>query len=172
MHAGLNRVLLAGFAIALPLVLVACGPDEPLAPEIQFRFATASGPTLNAPSGANAVAVSWSQINLSWQDNSSNESGFEVHRSTTGPSVVFALLASAGANLTSYSNGGLSGSTQYCYKIRAFRTAGGKTTYSAFSNTACDTTLVHGPVLVPARSMRNPVSLVELSVHVTVFHCP
>src|SRR5207245_2266262 len=82
----------------------------------------------------------WNQINVGWQDNSSNESGFEVYRSTTGPSGAFSLVATAGANATSYGNGGLAGSTQYCYEVRAFRTTGGKTTYSAFSSAACATT--------------------------------
>jgi len=141
MRARLLRLFCPMLAVALPLYLAACDDRALLAPELDARAAT-SGPTVNAPSGTNAVAVSWSQINLSWQDNSSNESGFEVHRSTSGPSGAFTLLYSTAANVTSYSNGGLSGSTQYCYKVRASRTAGGKTSYSSFSNTACATTPV------------------------------
>jgi TolB protein len=85
--------------------------------------------------------VSASAIAVSWQDNSTNETGFEVYRSTTGPSGAFALLASTAANVTAYSDGGLSGSSQYCYEVRAVRTRGGKTSYSAFSSAACATTL-------------------------------
>ncbi len=138
----LSRFL--GVCLAVPLVgllLAGCDDRAPLAPELDARSA-GSGPTVNAPSGANALAVSWSQINASWQDNSSNESGFELHRSTTGPSGAFTLLTSTGANITSYGSGGLAGSTQYCYEVRAFRTSGGKTTYSAFSGVACATTPV------------------------------
>ena len=142
MKARLFCVLRPSLAVALSLYLgVGCDNRAPLAPELDARSA-GSGPTPNAPSGTNAVAVSWSQINVSWQDNSSNESGFEVHRSTTGSSGAFTLLASTGANVTSYSNGGLSGSTQYCYKVRAFKVTSGKTTYSAFSGVACATTPV------------------------------
>jgi len=132
------------FHIPGPLLLVvlfySCDRPAPLAPGIEAAAGGQPAPTLAAPSNTNALAVSWSQINVAWQDNSSNETGFEVHRSTTGPSGAFALVATTGANATSYGNGGLSGSTQYCYEVRAFRTTGGKTTYSAFSSAACATT--------------------------------
>ncbi|HMC70165.1 MAG TPA: fibronectin type III domain-containing protein, partial [Mycobacteriales bacterium] len=127
-------------ALLLVALFAACDRPTPLAPGIEAAAGGQPGPAVNAPSNTSALAVSWSQINVGWRDNSSNETGFEVHRSTTGPSGAFALLATTGANATSYGNGGLSGSTQYCYEIRAFRTTGGKTTYSAFSSGACATT--------------------------------
>ena len=126
--------------LSLILSIVACDAERPLAPGIELLAATAGGLTVNPPSSTNALAVSWSQIDVSWQDNSSNESGFEVHRSTTGPSGAFNLLATTAASATSYSNGGLSGSSQYCYEVRAFKTTGNKRSYSAFSSAACATT--------------------------------
>jgi len=95
----------------------------------------------NAPSNTNAVAVSDSQVNVSWQDNSPNETGFEVHRSTNGPNGAFTLIATTTASVTSGADAGLNPSAQYCYKVRAFKKADGHTTYSNFSNTACATTL-------------------------------
>ena len=148
------RMISRALRAALILLLAACDAERPLVPEM--RTAVAGGPTVNAPSGTNATAVSWSQINVGWQDNSSNETGFEVHRSTTGPSGAFALLSSTGANVTSYSNGGLSGSTQYCYTVRAFRTTGGKTSYSAFSSAACATTLVSPLPAAPSAAHAAP----------------
>src|SRR5712691_11408550 len=131
----------------LVLCVAACDHRAPLAPELDLRSAGA-GPTVNAPSGTNALAVSWNQINVGWQDNSSNETGFEVHRSTTGPSGAFTLLASTAAGIASYGDAGLTPARQYCYKVRAFRRYDGKTSYSAFSNTACATT----PALPPPPS--------------------
>jgi titin len=49
-----------------------------------------------APSSLAATAVSSSQVNLSWIDNSSNESGFYLERSTDG--VTFVQIAVVGAN--------------------------------------------------------------------------
>lgn len=98
--------------------------------------ATTTGSALNPPSQLAASTISASQINLSWQDNSTTETGFEVWRSTTGASGTYSLLASVGANATSYNNTGLSAGSQYCYQVRAI--AG--SSQSAFSASACATT--------------------------------
>jgi hypothetical protein len=95
---------------------------------------------LAAPSNTNAVAVSESRIDVSWRDNSSNETGFEIYRSEHGPSGLFTLVAKTAAGVGTLGNTALNPSTQYCYKIRALTTARGRTTYSSFSNPACATT--------------------------------
>jgi hypothetical protein len=87
-----------------------------------------------APSGLAATAASSSQINLTWADNSNNEAGFKVERSTDGTN--FSQVATVGANVTSYSATGLSPSTAYTFRVRATN-AGGD---SAFSNVASATT--------------------------------
>lgn len=87
----------------------------------------ASATTLSAipaaPSGLTATAVSVSQINLAWTDNSTNESNFVVGRSTVsgGPYTDIATLA---ANTVSYSNTGLAANTRYYYVVRATSAAG------------------------------------------------
>jgi hypothetical protein len=89
-----------------------------------------------APSNLQATAVSSSQINLTWTDNSgANETGFGIERSTDG--VNFTQIATVGQNVTSYSNTGLSASTTYTYRVRALSSIGN----SAYSNTSTATTL-------------------------------
>lgn len=132
----------------LVALVVGCERPDPLEPTA-VRAAKGSGSTPDAPSGASAVAVSESQIDVSWQDNSSNELGFEVHRSSS-PSGVFSLRLGTGPNVTSFRDEGLSASSQYCYKVRALRKTGNNTGYSAFSNTACATTLTPPPPPAPA----------------------
>src|SRR2546426_6976746 len=151
----LRRFRFAYAVLLLSVIFSGCDHKQPMAPRVEAATGGQPGPTLAAPSNTSAVAALWNQINVGWQDNSSNESGFEVYRSTTGPSGAFSLVATVGANATSYGNGGLAGSTQYCYEVRAFRTTGGKTTYSAFSSTACATT-PRAPV-PPAPSAVNAV---------------
>lgn len=121
-------------SLILPLVaaVIGCGGDEPVGPELSGRVAAAGGIT--------ATAVSHSRIDLAWQDNAGNESGWDVHRSTTGQAGAFTFLARLGANSTAYTNAGLQPGTQYCYKVRSFRITGSKTSYAAFSATACATT--------------------------------
>jgi hypothetical protein len=78
---------------------------------------------------------------IRWQDNSTNESGFEVHHSATGPNGAFTIVTATAANVTRYSHAGLIPATEHCYKVRSFRAARNKTSYSSFSATSCATTL-------------------------------
>jgi hypothetical protein len=111
-----------------------------LADAIKFVFVS-SGPSIpNAPSGLSATAVSSSQINLSWNDNSLDESNFIVKRSTTsgGPYSAIQTLA---ANTTSFNNTSLSANTTYYYVVCATNSAGA----SANSAQASATTFAPAP---------------------------
>ena len=88
-----------------------------------------------APSGLTAAPASQTQINLSWTDNSNNESGFKIERSPNGTSG-WTQIATVGINATTYSNTGLTCNTTYYYRVRAYN-AGGD---SGYSNTANATT--------------------------------
>src|SRR2546425_3189678 len=128
----------AGTPLLLLSLLIGCDPSPVGPPTPIFRAA-------EAPAGTNAVAVSDSRIDVGWQDNSSNEIGFEVHRSTAGASGAFVLLASTGAGATTYGDAALTPATQYCYMVRAFQATGRKTGYSQFSGSACATTTTSPP---------------------------
>lgn len=129
--------------LACAALLHGCTGDQPFDPgageaDPSFARATASG--LIAPSNASASGASGSQIDLGWQDNSSNESRFEIHRSSGGPAGTYSLVATTGSNSTSYRDWGLQSAAQYCYKVRAVRATGKNVTFSPFSNAACATT--------------------------------
>jgi len=99
---------------------------------------SASAPA--APSALSATAVSASRINLSWTDNSGNETGFKIERKT-GAGGTYSQIATVGANVTAFGNVGLSAATQYFYRVRATG-AGGD---SGYSNEANATTQTAGP---------------------------
>ena len=89
------------------------------------------------PTNLAATAASSSQINLSWTDNSSNETGFSIE-SCKGPTCTnFVQIATVGANVTTYSNTNLKANTTYRYRVRAYNAAGN----SGYSNIATATTL-------------------------------
>ena len=102
--------------------------------------ARASGADLSAPSNASAVALSTDKIKVQWQDNSSNETSFEVQRSSSGENGTYSLLQTMAANSSEYVDDALTAASQYCYRIRAGRVSGKKSSYSLVSNTACATT--------------------------------
>ena len=71
------------------------------------HFAGSPPPTPNAPTNLTATAVSANQINLTWTDNSSNESGFDILRCQGAACVPAVVVASVGAGVVSFSNTGL-----------------------------------------------------------------
>ena len=84
-----------------------------------------------SPSNLGAVAASSTQIDLSWQDNSSTETGFKIERSSTGyaPWTEISVLAN---NSSSFSDSTVSRRTTYYYRVFAYNAGGA----SGYSNTA------------------------------------
>lgn len=82
--------------------------------------------TLSTPS--NAVAA----INLTWNDNSNNETGFRIERKT-GTTGTFAQIATTAANVALYADTTVVTGTTYCYRVRAYNGAGN----SAYTNETC-----------------------------------
>lgn len=82
--------------------------------------ASAEPPT--APDQLTATAASRSRINLAWQDRSTNETGFEVERSTDG--TTFVQIATVNAGVVTYADRNLSAGRVYYYRVRAVNAAG------------------------------------------------
>jgi hypothetical protein len=92
-----------------------------------------------APSNLTATATSTSRIALAWTDNAYNEDGFKIERKT-GATGTYTSIATVGANVTSYSNTGLTPETTYYYRILAYN-AGGNSVYSNEANVTMPTNL-------------------------------
>ncbi len=90
-----------------------------------------------APSGLTASAVSTSQINLRWVDNSANETGFRIQRamSSAGP---WSQIAMVGKDVVTYANTGLEDGVTYYYRVCAYNSRGS----SAYSAVASASTLL------------------------------
>ena len=97
-------------------------------------------PTVRAPSNLTASAVSDTQINLSWTDNSNNEGEFLIERDTNS-NFTAPVVKSAWADSTIFTDAGLSPNTTYYYRVRARNS----TDSSGYSNTASATTLQTPP---------------------------
>jgi len=87
-----------------------------------------------APSGLEAIAAAHNQVSLSWLDNATDETGYEVQRQVSGGS--FSTVATLAAGSNSYTDNSVSKLTTYDYRVRALK--GG--VQSGFSNTASVTT--------------------------------
>jgi hypothetical protein len=78
--------------------------------------------SLFAPTPLTAAPQSGTSIALTWQVNSTNQTGFLIERSTDG--VHFTQVASVGATANTYTDTGLSLNTAYYYRVRATNAAG------------------------------------------------
>ena len=109
----------------LPIVLASC-----------FFCSCGSGSTIPAaPTGLAAQAVSNSEITITWTDNSDNENGFRIERSSGGSGYSEIGIVSAG--IGTYEDNGLSSGVTYSYRVCAYNNAGD----SAYSGSAEATTL-------------------------------
>jgi hypothetical protein len=81
-----------------------------------------------APSTLAASVASSSRINLSWRDNSNNETGYRIERRIGWGG--WSQIATVGPNVTSFASTGLRSRTIYGYRIRAYNGIG----TSAYSN--------------------------------------
>jgi uncharacterized protein (TIGR02145 family) len=81
-----------------------------------------------SPTSLTGTVISTSQINLSWTDNSTNETGFKIERKTgTG---AYAVVGSVNADVLTYNDLGLIPNTTYTYRVYAYNAAGNSPTYS------------------------------------------
>jgi gliding motility-associated-like protein len=69
-----------------------------------------------------ATTSSASDIALTWEDKSANETGFRIERSADG--VAFTQIGTVGADVITYTSTGLVKATKYFYRVIAYNTVG------------------------------------------------
>ncbi|MDZ7706186.1 MAG: LamG-like jellyroll fold domain-containing protein [Trueperaceae bacterium] len=87
-----------------------------------------NGSAPSAPSNVSATSGSGSVV-VTWQDNSDNETGFNIFRETiTTPNAITTqsgdLIATIGANVTSYTDTSADPNQQYSYSVQAINGSG------------------------------------------------
>ncbi|EMR04661.1 hypothetical protein ADICEAN_00264 [Cesiribacter andamanensis AMV16] len=91
---------------------------------------TSSSSDFGAPGSLSGYSDKNVAAKLSWKDNSTTETEFEIYMST-GSTSNYSLRAKTGANSTAYTVSKLSSGQTYYFKIRAKNSSG---KYTAFSN--------------------------------------
>lgn len=80
------------------------------------------------PTTLTATITGPTQVNLTWKDNSTNETGFIIERKISSGS--FQEIARVGANVTNFTDQNLTSNTTYIYRILAYNKAGNSLRYS------------------------------------------
>jgi hypothetical protein len=118
-------------------------------------YFSASGPgpdpTPNPPGNLSAIGVSSNSIDLSWNDNSTDEDGFKIERSTDG--INFNQIADVGIDIISYTDIGLASGTTYHYRVRAYNAAG-NSPYSNVVNATTTQTVPAAPTFLSATALK------------------
>ncbi|MBI5655324.1 MAG: hypothetical protein HZC44_00260, partial [Geobacter sp.] len=118
---------------------------------------TRAAPSL--PSALTAQRASEVQLNLSWSDSNSDETGFKIERCLGAGCSDFAQIAATAANVTSYADAGLVPNSHYRYRVRAYKTAtcGWDSGYTAIAEN--DTTVV-----APTGLLATPVNSTHIAL--------
>ncbi|MDI6788540.1 MAG: glycine-rich protein, partial [Planctomycetota bacterium] len=103
---------------------------------------TLAAPAPNPPLSATAIAFSTNTIRVQWADNSSDETGFKVERSTDG--TLYALRSTLSANMTLFDDTPITPNTTFYYRIRSYNNDGD----SAPSNIASATIILKADALI------------------------
>jgi hypothetical protein len=114
-----------------------------------FYANNAAAPTApTAPTLLDATTVSSTAIDLTWTDNSANETGFKIERKT-GVGGTYVQIATNQIDDTTYSDTGLTASTEYYYRVRAYNNTGNSSYATEDNATTSSTTAVATPTIAP-----------------------
>ncbi len=84
--------------------------------------------SLLAPTDLVATSASSASITLSWKDNATGEDGYKVERKSPGGGFV--EIANVGADSATFTDTGLSPSSTYAYRVKAYNTIPAESLYS------------------------------------------
>jgi hypothetical protein len=111
--------------------------NDPVNPTLSVALSGTGIAPSTPPSAPSSLTTTLSGVNafvLRWTDNSNNETGFYVERSTNNS--TWTRIATLAANSTTYTDSGLARRTTYWYRVQACDASG----VSAYTNTASNTT--------------------------------
>ena len=109
-------------------------------------------PAPAVPTALQATAASGARVNLSWTDQSNNELGFALERSSDG--VTFYLADTVGAGDVNYSDLTVQPGNTYFYRVRAYNPGGSSGYANTVSVTTPTVTLPNAPSSLKATALR------------------
>ena len=116
-----------GYSMVVSWACQALFGNTTLVPIANSYFAgsfTPGGTVPAKPTQVTASAAAYNKVNIGWTDNSNNETGFEIYRSTS-MGGTYSIVTTTGANTTSFVDSTVQASTTYFYRVQAIDLYGG-----------------------------------------------
>src|SRR6185369_2839494 len=112
-----------------------------------------------------ATRISESQINLSWTDANSDETGYKVERCSiaTCTDSDFAVIATKGANVFSHPDTTINPVASYTYRVRAYKTVSSGCPWDSLSNTQTVPSSILPPTGLSAAQVAGNTTQLNLS---------
>ena len=134
------------------------GNSEPVEVSITTDTCPLNPPV--APYALDATSISASQIDITWADNSDNESGFAIERKEAGD--IYYEIATVVENTTIYQDIDLECETTYYYRIYSFNDDGDSNYSNEISSTTgeCPLTIP----MTPSNLQASPVSASQINL--------
>lgn len=138
---GFTAVVTLAVALLIAALVIGCSASQDLFQDVEHDVEGADqdtgqagsgdnsqdgsyGPAPAAPSDFSVRAVSSTEIELTWIDNSDDEEYFEIERTETSDYESYDPVATVDADVTTYLDTGLTAETEYDYRIRAVNSGG------------------------------------------------
>lgn len=109
-----------------------------------------------APTNLTGRAISTTETNLSWTDNSTNELGFKIERKTG--SGTYSVIGTTNTNELTFNDSNLSPSTAYNYRVYSYNSTGNSLAYSNEISVTTNT-----PITKPILTTTTPSSITKNS---------
>jgi len=142
------------------------GQNETTIPSSAFTESVTNPPAITNPSNftAPAATIAYNQVVLTWNDNSNNETGFEIYRLKSPDGAgTYQVVNTTAANTTTWTDNTVLASTRYYYRIRAINAVSASSTIN-LTGTFITTPAPPTPPPAPATLIATAISATQIDV--------
>ncbi|MEO7990618.1 MAG: fibronectin type III domain-containing protein [Chryseolinea sp.] len=142
------------------------GSSEQAIPSSAFTETVANPPSVSNPSNFRSTLVAYNQVALAWNDNSNNETGFEIYRLKSADGTgIYQVVNVTVANTTTWTDNTVEAATsRYYYRIRAINASNASSLINLNSPGYVITPAAPSPPAVPASLTATAISATQVNL--------
>ncbi len=141
------------------------GQSEQTIPTSAFTETVSNPPSVSNPSNFRTTSVAYNQVALAWNDNSNNETGFEIYRlKSTDGTGTYQVINVTAANATTWTDINVEPNTRYYYRIRAINATNISSLINLNSPTYVVTPVAPAPPAIPSSFTANAITATQINL--------